>query len=144
MKFTISNLKTKNGQTDGRPWVKYDFVNVADGNSYSAFAQPGFTDSFQNGYEFEAETTTKPNPKGGVYRNIQWPKANRSYTPQASEMNDAIKSQLDRMERKIDKLLDNNGQTASVPWSASTTLVNSAANLPFADSPPPTDEDIPY
>ncbi len=142
MKFKISNIKISKGNSKdtGKPWTLFNFRNALDGLDYSAFAQAGHTDKFENGYEFEAETTEKPNPKGGMYRNIQWPKQERG---QSHQINNA---QLDRIEQKLDRVL-----LALTP----KVLIKSGSNIdpkfgvetsamPYADSPPPSDNDEPH
>lgn len=139
MKFKVSNLKVSKGNAKdtGKPWTLFNFKNAIDGLDYSAFAQAGYTDEFDNGYEFEAKTTEKPNPKGGVYRNVQWPKSERAQ---------ANNAQLDRIEAKIDQLL--RGDSIVIPIkmgpNTSSTLPKDIPQMPYADSPHPGDEDAPF
>lgn len=116
-KFKIQDLSIKNGSSNGKPWTMFNFKNTNDNQFYSCFAQKGYTDSFKDGYEFEAEFTEKPNPKNPSrpYKNIQWPKVLRGtpapYTPANNQLIEAIKIQMDRLESKVDRLL---GATVAV------------------------------
>lgn len=141
MKFKVSQLSIKNGTAaTGKPWTMFNFTNMYDAQKYSCFSQAGYTDSFAEGYEFEAEYTEKPNPKGGTYKNVQWPKAQRgapqNYQPSNPQLIEAIKLQLERMEKKLDALVDGNRKYDTLP-----------EDLPFpkglpTDIPPmPTDDD---
>lgn len=143
MKFKISKLQMKGGSTDGKEWTRYSFVNVLDGHSYSAFAQTGYTENFKEGYEFDAEMTEKPNPKGGTFKNVQWPKVQRGapapYQPSNTQLTDAVKIQLDRLEKKLDRLLSYSGDVV-----VNNPGVPEDIKLPFDGDPAPTDEDRPY
>lgn len=130
MKFKISKLSVKSGNKDGKSWTLYKFINT-DGYEYSAFAQAGYTDNFKDGYEFEAPVTEKPNPKGGTYKNIQWPKEARSSQGQSNN------AQLDRIESKLDQLL---GKSQYIVPKGK----NVSGDMPYADSPPPDDKDTPF
>lgn len=140
MKFKIINLKiTKGNSKDtGKPWTLFKFKNAVDGFEYSAFSQAGYTDKFDNGYEFEADVTEKPNPKGGVYRNIQWPKAQTSNVGQSS-------GQLDRIEAKLDQIIQLAAITkVSIPKGVTPLKITKPNGLmPYEDSPPPDDKDFP-
>lgn len=110
MKFKVSQMSVKNGtDATGKPWTMYNFTNMYDGRKYSCFQKAGYTDSFADGYEFEADFTEKPNPKGGTYKNVQWPKVQRgapqNYQPQNNQLIEAMKIQMDRIEKKIDRIM---------------------------------------
>ncbi len=143
MKFKINKLSVKSGNKDGKPWTLFKFINT-DGYEYSAFAQSGYTDNFKDGYEFEAPVTEKPNPKGGTYKNIQWPKQPRSgdFLSQRSDQHPLdqltrMEKSQQRIEQKLDQLLGK--QQYKYPQGP-----NVSGDIPYSDSLPPTDEDAPF
>lgn len=146
MKFKVSQMSIKNGTAaNGKSWTMYNFTNMYDGHKYSCFAQAGYTDNFSDGYEFEADMTEKPNPKGGTFKNVQWPKVQRGapapYQPSNTQITDAVKIQLDRIEKKLDRL---NRLLSLGGLKDNNHEVPEDIKLPFEGDPAPTDEDRPF
>lgn len=136
MKFKIQSLETVLVTTKYGPKTKFRFVS--DGQTFDAWAKKGYTDNFKVGHTFDAELSGKPFK--GV-DTVQWPTTSQQpFTPSQPQLDEAVKIQLDRMERKIDKLLSASSGTYVTPVPQNVTSMT----LPYADSPPPTDEDIPY
>lgn len=144
MKFTITQLSSRKGETDGRSWLMLSFINQQDGQKYSCFQTRPYTDNFHEGYEFEAEVTTKPNPKGGLYRNIVWPKQDaRNGNILLSQPQLKPSDQLNRIEKKIDFILQSSGFTDPQIMSKRDKQEMGIPELPYSDSPPPTSDDEP-
>lgn len=138
MKFKIESLETMMVKTKYGPKTKFRFVS--DGQTFDAWSKKGYTDNFKVGHNFDAELSGKPFK--GV-DTVQWPTTSQQpFTPSQPQLDEAVKIQLDRMERKIDKLLGVQ-MTPTVQNFAQTSEVK-YKEIPYADSPPPTDEDIPY
>lgn len=152
MKIQIVRISKKSVLTKKGPANKIS-VQDQNGTWYSCFYHP-MTDAWKQGDVIDVEVK-----QNGDFWNIITPKttSQRPYTPQATEMNEAIKSQLERIERKLDKLLEytrvyeptatynpsspSSKITKGELVSAKLTLPN---DIPYADSPPPTDEDQTY
>lgn len=137
MKFKIQSLETQIVNTKFGDKAKFRFVS--DGQTFDAWSKKGFTDHFKVGYEFEAELSGKPY-KG--IDTIAWPKQQSygapQFNPSNNQLNDAIKMTLERIEKKLDKLLGN--VTYTLP-NANTTLPKDIPQIPYEDSPFPRDED---
>lgn len=147
MRFKIEQLKQTNVTTKYGPKVKYSFVS--NGQSYDAWAKKGYTDNFRVGFEFEAEFTEKPNPKGGTYKNIQWPKQ-QGYSQRATEMYQAlgatpqdhsIHAKLDEILRILKSPVIQVPKGASIFDSGTGKISILEEDIPYADSPPPSDDD---
>lgn len=122
MKIRIVELERKNITTSKGPALK---VSVSDGrNWYSAFDHPMFS-TWKVGDEVDFEYT-----QNGKYKNIVTPKQSRQ--PTQGQRNEADHATLQRIERKIDKLLDLKG---------ASTFTSTSSEMPYADSPFPKDDD---
>lgn len=142
MKFKIESLETMMVKTKYGPKTKFRFVS--DGQTFDAWSKKGYTDNFKVGHNFDAELSGKPFK--GV-DTVQWPTTSQQpFTPSQPQLDEAVKIQLDRMERKIDKLLSASSGSSLTYSSPEGTCRTSEvkAHIPYADSPTPTDEDIPY
>jgi len=148
MKFVIQQLEQQTVQTKYGPKQKFRFTS--NGQTFDAWAKKGHTDRFAVGYSFEADLAGKPYK--GV-DSVQWP-SNQSYgepkfQPSNTQITDAVKIQLDRMEKKLDKLLD-----VQIPRTVEIIRTNASPNaqwsepqdlqMPFDGDPAPTDDDRPY
>lgn len=133
MKIKVAAVKAEAYSGQYGPTTKYSILNELDNQWYSAFAKPGYTDKLTKGYEFDAEVQSKPGNNGKIYRNIKWP-SNKPFTPSNTQLNDAMKIQLDRIERKLDRLLDEQHHGYREVESE---------GLPTGEPPPHTDEDNP-
>lgn len=133
MKFHIEQLETMNIKTKYGDKTKFRFKS--GGQFFDAWQKLGFTDKFAQGYSFEAELSGKPYK--GV-DTIAWPKAGQPSQQSSS-------AQLDRIEKKIDfiiKILD--PVKSTMPLLIEKRIELEKTNIPYDDSPHPTDEDTPF
>jgi hypothetical protein len=133
MKFTIQSLEQQTVQTKFGPKQKFRFTS--NGQTYDAWAKKGYTDQFNVGYSFEAELSGKPY-KG--IDTVQWPKADQYQVQKDGSLSKLDNGQLDRIEAKIDRMME-----FLLPKNYKNITVN-PSNLPYADSPAPSDEDAPF
>lgn len=144
MKFVIQQLEQQTVQT--KYGAKQKFRFTSNGQTFDAWAKKGYTDRFAVGYSFEAELAGKPY-KG--IDSVQWP-SNQSYgeprfQPSNTQITDAVKMQLDRIEKKLDRLLDQTMGASRVIVSGSMPFSEPKdLQMPFEGDPAPTDEDRPY
>lgn len=140
MKFTIQNLVKS--QINTKFGVKNKFQFVSNGQQVSAWEKKGFTDQFAEGYSFDADLGQ---PYKGVLQ-IEWPKAsnpNIAYTPSNAQMTDAIKLTLERIEKKVDRILQTTEHRHELDNGKPSTFSapKDIPQMPFEDSPFPRDED---
>lgn len=140
MRFTIQNLERTTVQT--KYGMKNKFRFTSNGQQFDAWEKRGFTDQFAPGYSFEADLSGKPYK--GV-DTILWPKADRYQVQKDGTLTNLDNNaQLDRIERKLDFLLKTSGFTDPKIMSNKERESMGLAELPYADSPPPSDEDAPF
>lgn len=118
MKLKIEEITTANVNTKYGTKKMYKFL--CDGISYSCFE-----DQRIKGWKV-GDTVDVEVEQNGKYHNIKLPKLDRGFNPASGQVLEAVKAQLERIEKKLDRLL-----------GSTTTIQND-------DVPPPCDEDAPF
>lgn len=136
MRIKIKKINKKEVNTKFGVKNNYGILNETDNQWYSCFEHP-LMKEWKEGMEVEADVEIN-----GQYKNIKFPKVERgapsSYSPANNQLIEAMKLQLDRLEKKVDRLL---GATSAVmPFEEAPLPEGMPTDIP----PIPTDNDYPF
>lgn len=140
MQIKIKRMSKRQVNTKNGPKNSYGILNEDNGIWYSCFEHPDMI-NWREGMTVEANVK-----QNGQYWNIEFPKRERAYQAGNSQLIEAMKLQLDRLEKKVDRLL---GATVAVMPFEETPLempkdYYEKYGLPTDIPPTPTDEDAPF
>lgn len=140
MRFKITKLDIKSGvDVKNKAWKKFSFQNAYDGKYYSAFDAPE-TNKFAEGYEFEADFKQKDK-----YKNIVWPKqvyGSKENTAQVFH-DPSIHAKLDEILELLKRIIISNASPQIGAFIAKE-FHDQEPEIPYQDSPAPSDEDAPF
>lgn len=140
MKIKIKKISKKEVNTKFGLKNNYGILNEHDNQWYSCFEHPDMKE-WREGMEVEANVKVN-----GQYKNIEFPKREKPYQAGNNQLIEAMKLQLDRLEKKVDRLL---GATVAVMPVDETPLempqeYYEKHGLPTDIPPIPTDSDVPF
>lgn len=137
MKIKIKKISKKQIETKFGLKNSYGILNEYDNQWYSCFEHLDMK-NWREGMEVEANVKVN-----GQFKNIEFPKREKTYQPSNNQLIEAMKVQLDRIEKKIDRLM---GATVAVMPVEETPLempkdYYEKHGLPTDIPPPPSDDD---
>lgn len=139
MQYIIANIKRENKTGSYGNYVSIT-IQTQDGQTIYCNEKKGFTEALRQGGILDVQDSwvqQKTSSRGKSYLQIKWPSAHQQqFTPSAPQMNDAIKLQLERIEKKLDRLLG--ASVAVMPFDEEAPLPK---GLPTDIPPPPSDDD---
>lgn len=140
MRIKIKKISKKQVNTKFGVKNNYGILDENTGEWYSCFEHPLMKD-WREGQEIDVNVKVN-----GQYKNIEFPKQERPYQAGNNQLIEAMKLQLDRLEKKVDRLL---GATVAVMPVDETPLemppdYYEKHGLPTDVPPMPTDSDSPF